>query len=283
MAGQNLILRGRVQEWLIAAKYVDNHLDSFIRPEARACYNDVRHIFEPGAKLLSNEKLQEMQYELSEEASFYTDEFGTALKLFAGKISLIIKDREAFRAELETVLNDDPQRRRNEPPKVVKEIHVINGDRWEGLFLEGSPVKEGVIHYADGRSYRGPWCADGPDGRGMLTGTGTHPWTVEADFSRGVLTGSKSVTYKWQSGDSFTTTLEQPQDIFSPQINGKGTYRFASGESESGVFKNGKWSTFEYAPQQKVIKQNFTGAQKAIIFVSMAMALLSVIAVSVIS
>lgn len=265
-SGSSDIFRRRVDEWLKAARYIDVHLDDFSRPETANYYQDVRHMFKPDAKHISDETLQVMQMELSEEASFHTDDFGTALRAFAGKISSIVKSRDQFHEALEELGEIRPR-----VPVIVHDRRIINGEMWDGQFLDDSPVKEGTIYYSNGLVYEGEWNVHGPHGRGTLSHSNRYGWELAAQFIDGKVGGN--LFFKWLNGDSFTSAYIAQTSSFAHLLDhASGTYRFKSGEIEKGEFINGRWRTEREVPKARIRNKSFTRSQTVKTIISMTVA-----------
>lgn len=276
------LLRTRVSEWVRSAEIVDKHLGDFSRQELCESYKKVRDMFKDGASPLSDSTLEYIRYELAEEAAAHTNEFGSALRNFAGKISTIIKSRDDFKNEFEAQVSEGLAL----PPSVeAKSRKIINGQIWEGLFIGDKPVKKGTITYPDGIVYKGEWSEYGPDGKGTLVISDKKMKILETEFKKGRIVGSKlygnqqfpTITIQWHNGDRFTTCVTEPASAFAKLLeNAPGVYVFASGEHESGTFEKGTWRSREKVTPAPVVRKAFSPAQRIISIAALVVAVLSV-------
>ncbi len=272
----NIIFRSKVKEWDAAARYIDAHNVNFSREQVATLYSQVRGMFNPGAVQLTDLRLREIQEDLREEAALHQDEFGTILRSFAGIISQIIKSRDSFRQELAAIseipglggsAEDKKDRQIKNENTPVKQNRVINGDVWEGYFIGSRPTGNGMIKYANGMVYQGPWSEHGPEGRGRLMFAPPSGWFLIANFKKGKVSGA--LTFRWLNGDSFTTDPVVSTSSYSDIIRfASGTYRFFSGETERGRFIDGEWCPDRSEPRKIIVKKLFTPGQTAVVTVS---------------
>lgn len=296
------ILSGRVREWLKAAGFIDSNLDRFSREEITTQYRLVRHMFKPGAERLSDEALRKIQQALYDESWNITDEFGTNLRSFSGKIGKIIESRDDFGrlvrvAEVIPPPKEDPKPVPSpkedpkpapppkEDPKPVPppkedptpvppprpEMRTVmkNGNRWKGKFLGDTPVESGKIYYSDGMIYEGQWSAYGPDGTGSLRHSDLTKWGFYSEFKRGIPT-NKQLAFVWGNGDTYVAEKYEPNVAYSNLLrNTTGVYTFKkNGRKERGMYIGGQWKSLEKAPEPRIVTRLFTPAQIIITIVS---------------
>lgn len=132
-------------------------------------------------------------------------------------------------------------------------LTLINGDRYEGSFVECLPEGTGIYHYRNGDTYEGEFKG------GFSHGNGTLIWAVNGDkyvgnFSRGKIQGEG--TYYFKNGDVYEGNFRRGErygqgkmawvegDRYEGEwendtMSGKGTYTYKNGDVYSGHFENG--------------------------------------------
>lgn len=105
-----------------------------------------------------------------------------------------------------------------------------NGDKYVGIFKDGSRTGQGTWTGADGNKYTGEF----KDGK--FNGQGTYTWPngnkYEGEFKNGKFTGQG--TYTWPNGNTYVGELKDGKLI------GQGTWSETNGNKYVGEFKDGK-------------------------------------------
>lgn len=203
-------LASHVTEWWRRAVIIDKSLDRFTKDE-REAYDYIRHIFENPSPDM--ELLQVHQQTIREVGMECHDEFGSAVKTFASKVSIITRDFEAFRKTLAETQKQGDNRPKvhvdttEEPVKTGHKRRLINGATWEGEFNGDVPVGSGKIYFPDGSVYEGEWCKSGPHGKGVLKWSNGEEWTAT-----------------FRNGDPIKGTIKYDNAIYEGELNENGPH-----------------------------------------------------------
>lgn len=120
------------------------------------------------------------------------------------------------------------------------------GNRYEGEYFNGKKHGQGIMHFANGCTYRGHWLDDTPMGEGVFTWTnGDH---YEGEFKEGQRDGKGSYYFangdkyigdwigdkKHGSGISSLAVGRYEGQFIDDKMHGKGSFYFADGGSYDG-------------------------------------------------
>lgn len=219
-------LASHATEWWRRAVIIDKSLDRFTGDE-REAYDYIRHIFENPSPDM--ELLQVHQQTIREVGMECHDEFGSAVKTFASKVSIITRDFDAFKKALSETQKQGEGRptvhvgMTDEPVKTGHKRRLINGATWEGEFNGDVPVGSGKIYFTDGSVYEGEWCKAGPHGKGVLKWNNGEEWTAT-----------------FRNGDPVKGTIKYENAVYEGDLNENGPH----GHGKM-VFKN-RVDTGEY-------------------------------------
>ena len=107
-------------------------------------------------------------------------------------------------------------------------IKFTNGDIFEGHFENDVKASEGTYRFANGNIYVGEWMNDKRHGKGKHSfASGNH---YEGDFFEGMKHGTGKYTYA--NGDCYTGQYQNEKK------NGSGVYTFSNGDVYDGEWKN---------------------------------------------
>lgn len=116
-----------------------------------------------------------------------------------------------------------------------KGVHFfVNGDIYEGSFVDGVPHGKGTFRYSNGNNYKGYFETGKCHGRGLLKYPDNN--ILEGQWSDGKL--SEKVKIRMFNGDVFTGIWRESCKI------SKGTYTFSNGDSLEGEFRAGAYKGF---------------------------------------
>lgn len=134
--------------------------------------------------------------------------------------------------------------------------HYINGDVYDGDWIDGERSGKGNYIYANGSSYEGDWLDDKRTGKGVLRFADGNSYEGDFKDDRWNGLGRYCYSYGGYYDGSFVDNLRMGRGIYhyfdgncydgdwvQGKMSGQGKYRFSNGNVFEGIFLDDKMTT----------------------------------------